>query len=122
MRLFAVVLLATTISIPQIAKAVLFGPSNRWECILKKMPGTANDTAATVIARSCYERFDKFDQIFVAESNRIFGPKNTSDCVEKYAKDTSSRKAGRFIYMACKNIFENHSRSFKDLLEQSKTE
>ncbi len=118
------VLSAYLMLMPLPAMAGLFGPSNKWECILEEMPGTQNNVAAVSIRRSCDTRFSEQGKW----SKSFFGPKTFDECVAKYAKNTLSKTAVINIRMACKYIVQgppkivDYAEEFKEFRRQSEEE
>ncbi len=80
-----------------------FGPSNYFECILDKMPGVKNDTAANAVIRLCRNKFP--DRSKVKKKSPIIGIKNGSECVFKYAKDVTSPRGAKLIQAACYKLY-----------------
>ena len=83
--------------------ALAFGPSNYWECILKKMPGTKNDPAAIEIIRLC--RKDYPVDSYVKKKSPFFGVKTAGECIIKYGSDVTSERGARAIRYACYKLY-----------------
>lgn len=75
------------------------------QCILKEMPGVANDIVAQQIAISCKRRYP-------AGFNTDEGPGpfarygSGAECAAKLGKDTPSRTGGTLITIACQRLYE----------------
>lgn len=86
----------------------LFGPSNFWECVLDKMPGSQNELAAKLAARHCGQKFPGGATHQVAPSDKVghwLGRPTAMDCFSKHGKTVASDWASRVIYAACHQLY-----------------
>lgn len=89
-----------------------WGPGTYEECLLDRLPGTANDSAAKIIMQSCLDRFPRpttppsiWAEDEKQKKSGFFHP-SAQDCALKYGKSTPSPLAGRAIVAACHIIYE----------------
>lgn len=81
---------------PAIARAGWFGPSNWAECILDKMPGVQNDTAAGAVISQCTTRFP--DTTVVSREYDSWGT-----CMTERGENVAPGLAERAVAAACAN-------------------
>jgi len=81
-----------------------FGPDNYYECLLARLPGTANDAIAQQVIAAC--RKDYPSVVDVEKKSGIFEP-TPQECAIKKGKDTPSNFAGRAIVMACYRLYDS---------------
>ncbi len=87
-----------------IAYAGVFGPSTFAQCLLDRLPGVGNDTAAGQIYAKCLREFPPArDNPEPAPLYRWY--KDGPDCTIAKARDTASPFAGRLIMYACWRIY-----------------
>jgi len=91
------------VSIPHVANASLFGPSNYWECILDEMPGVKNDPAAIEVVRKCRSEFKNSSD--VKKKFPLFGVTTAGECVLEYGKDVSSPRGAKMVRAACYRLY-----------------
>lgn len=81
--------------------------ANFAECLLDKLPGTANDVAAHAIMQTCTAKHPGGFQSVVQGSGRgWFGFKSGPECTAKKAADTRSNRAAQLISVACRNLYD----------------
>jgi len=69
------------------------------KCILEKMPGVANDVAASYIVRECSREYPEIMR--AVESGGLLDYRDGAACVADKARNTSSLVAARTINAAC---------------------
>lgn len=85
------------------ARAGVWGPNNYLECLLDRLPGTANDAAAAQIMQSCRAEFPGTTTL--AKRRGFFDP-SAQECVLKNGRSTGSNLAGKAIAYACNTLFQ----------------
>jgi hypothetical protein len=94
------------VSLGSIAHAGVFGPSNYYECILAKMPGSKNRIYTGSVIRQCHAAFDDpYDLVPVRKKNWLFVLPTAADCVAKYGNTTTDDIAAQVIYYACQRVY-----------------
>lgn len=84
-----------------------FGPSNYWECILDRVPGTKNDTIAIRLIVKCQEKFPNPRPVLDRDKVRGFISNPTKDdCLMKYARETYSPLAAKVINASCYQLYQ----------------
>ncbi|MBB5190097.1 hypothetical protein HNQ50_000807 [Silvimonas terrae] len=73
------------------------------ECILSKMPGTANDQAAFAINKLCR---DEATEIATKKTGWFRWYKSGAECMAAKGKDTQSRSASMAIASSCYVLYE----------------
>lgn len=97
----AVLITSASIAMPRPVVAGLFSPSDFGDCILDRMPGTANDIAAGQIYAACVEKFPRAADDIKKETGTFAKYKNGRECVIANAKNTSSPIAAKVITSVC---------------------
>jgi hypothetical protein len=96
--------------LPAILLAFAASPAfagNYAECILDKMPGVANDTAATAVYQMCKAEYPGAIQSVPQGSGRgMFSFKSGAECTAKKAGDTRSNQAAHMIGVACRKLYD----------------
>jgi hypothetical protein len=91
---------------PLVAHAGLFGPSNYWECILDRLPGTQNDILASQIQMNCLKDFPDTGPVIGKDKvGGLISVPHADDCTMKYEKNTASFFAAQMIYAACHQVY-----------------
>lgn len=76
-------------------------------CILDKMPGVANDTAAQAVHQVCLsENHGGLQAVPQGSGRGIFGFKSGAECTAKKAGDTRSNQAALMVGMACRRLYD----------------
>ena len=95
---------AFTIAAVFVATAAHAG--NYAECILDKMPGTANASAAFAVARSCANEYQgQYGTVERGSRLGLFGFKDPEACIIKKSRDTAQPNAALMIAAACRCIY-----------------
>ena len=77
------------------------------ECILDRMPGTANQPAAMAVFRSCgSENPGQYEAIEQGSGLGFFGFKDQDACIIKKSKDTTQSNAAFMISRACRCLYQ----------------
>lgn len=100
----------------------IIASANYAECLLEKLPGTANDVAANAIWETCQAKHPGGLQVIEQGSGRgWFSFKSGAECTAKTAGDTRSRMAALGISSACNKLYDPPPEPFdlfKDLPPQ----
>lgn len=76
-------------------------------CVLDKMPGVANDTAAQAVHQLCLGEHPGGIQAVAQGSGRGFlSFKSGAECTVKKAADTRSNQAAHMIGVACRRLYD----------------
>ena len=77
------------------------------DCILERMPGTANQQAAMAVFRSCgSEHPRQYEAIEQGSGLGFFGFKDQDACIIKKSKDTTQSNAAFMISRACRCLYQ----------------
>lgn len=77
------------------------------ECILDKMPGTANDVAASAVWQVCRSAYPGgIESVKQGDGRGFFGYSNGNECLAKKASDTQSQRAALMIGSACRRLYD----------------
>jgi hypothetical protein len=95
-----------------VAAAALFASlaahaGNYAECILDKMPGTANVQASFAVVRVCTSEYPtRYTSVLKGEGRGLFGFKNSEACIIKKSRDTVLPGAAFLISAACRCLYD----------------
>ena len=89
----------------------LFAPAiahaNFAECLIKRLPGTANDLAAGAIHEVCQDLYPGGIYAVEQGSGRgFFGYKSGAECTADKAANTRSARAAWLLRMACMTLYD----------------
>lgn len=88
------------------AHAGILGSANFSECVLSRMPGSANDIVALEIAAKCGREFPA--NAVVEKQNGFFAAFSSgADCTVRKARETVSTIGSRIIQAQCYRLYEN---------------
>ncbi|GAB2531219.1 hypothetical protein [Simplicispira piscis] len=80
---------------------------NYAECIIDKMPGVANDTAATAVYQMCKSEYPgTINSVPQGSGRGMFSFKSGAECTAKKAGDTRSNQAAHMIGVACRKLYD----------------
>lgn len=81
--------------------------ANYAECLLSKLPGTANDVAANAIVQTCQaEHPGGLSAVEQGAGRGMLGYKNGAECTAQKAGDTRSNQAAQMIRAACRKLYD----------------
>jgi hypothetical protein len=88
------------------AEAGVFSPNSFDECILERMPGTANESAARAIRQQCFDEFPDFDpEKEPKKRGSFFASMTAQECFAYYAKTTPDETAAAQIRRSCFRMY-----------------
>lgn len=80
--------------------------SNFAECILDKMPGTANDVATTAVLNICTQSNPgRYYDVIRGSGRGIFGYSSQDSCIVDKTKNTTHQRAAFVIAGACRCLY-----------------
>lgn len=76
------------------------------ECILDKMPGVQNDSAAAAAFQVCNARYpERYRGVTQGEGRGLWGYDSGAECALAKSKDTLSGNGAGMIRMACNALY-----------------
>lgn len=80
------------------------------DCLLDKLPGLNNDSAAQAVLNICLrDNPGGFQSVEQGSGRGLFSYRSGDECTLKKAASTQSRRAGQLIFSACKKLYDNSS-------------
>ncbi|MEQ6437214.1 hypothetical protein V8Z74_19605 [Comamonas sp. w2-DMI] len=81
--------------------------ANYATCLIDKLPGTQNDTAAQAVHQVCIAEHPGGLQAVPQGNGRgLFGFSSGAECTVKKAGDTRSNRAAQLIGVACRRLYD----------------
>lgn len=81
--------------------------ANYATCLIDKLPGTQNDTAAQAVHQLCVTEHPGGLQAVPQGNGRgLFGFSSGAECTVKKAGDTRSNRAAQLIGVACRRLYD----------------
>jgi hypothetical protein len=78
------------------------------ECILSKMPGSANAATSGAVYQTCSQDFpDRYAGVIRGSGKGLFGYKDGNACIIKKGKETSFQPAASSIAVACRCLYDD---------------
>lgn len=94
------------ITLAAVFVATIAHAGNYAECILDKMPGTANAPAALAVSRSCTNEYlGQYGTVERGSGLGLFGFKDPEACIIKKARATAQPNAAFMIAAACRCLY-----------------
>lgn len=78
--------------------------ANYATCLLDKLPGTQNDSAASAIVSVCRSKYQ--GEVKQGSGRGFFGYDSGAECLADKAKETRSSRAANLMGWACDRLYE----------------